>query len=202
MLLFDAGTASTTQNTTSLSYSHTVATNANRLAIFIVRVDDPTGDVVTGVTFDNPATRIDRIQSLNGEQIYAYYLFDPPQGTNNVVVARSPSGNISSSVATFYGYKTAALDSSASSTNTATSFGPATTVVAPNASLITSLYGTPTSAEGALRIQGAAGYIYQSLGTVPPGSRTITFTGASQLWGGITVSIAVDVSGNFFFNLV
>lgn len=93
---------------TSLTYSFTAGSGANRLLAGSVVTLGTSTDVVTGVTYAGVSmTRVGSIDNAGGvngaQREYMYFLLAPATGANNVVVSRSDSGTIASAVADYTG---------------------------------------------------------------------------------------------------
>jgi len=88
-IAFDASSQGSA-SATSVTVAHT-CTGSNRILITGIWVQDPAGDVVTGVTYNGVAmTQINKsINTATYGSVYLYYLIAPATGTNNVVVTKT-----------------------------------------------------------------------------------------------------------------
>jgi hypothetical protein len=85
---FDAS-ATGTASATTLTFSHTCSSTANRVLLVGVGVAN-TGDVVTGITYGGVAmTRIGWSGNNSGHSGYMYGLLAPSTGANNVVITKT-----------------------------------------------------------------------------------------------------------------
>lgn len=107
----DATTSSSTNSATSLTFSHTVGSNANRLLLVGVSVGATTQQgnppTVTGVTYGGTGmtlvgSRVSGTGGTNDDGItYIYRLLNPASGAANVVVTASGTGVIIAGASSF-----------------------------------------------------------------------------------------------------
>lgn len=131
MIAFDAATPGLDGAATSLTWSHTCSTGANR--ILFVGAFGNTTDVVTGCTYGGVAmTLIGKIQVPADRWLYLWCLVAPATGANNVVVSASSSVLISAASSSYTGAsQTGQPDASTTnSATTGTSLATSVTTVA------------------------------------------------------------------------
>lgn len=104
-IAIDAFTGSNEATATSLTFSHTATTTANRI-LFVGTSGDVTNDTITGVTYAGTAmTLIDKNVVSGGRMIYLWMLVNPASGANNVVVTSNASVLIRAKSASYTGAK-------------------------------------------------------------------------------------------------
>ena len=87
---------------TSLTYSYTVGTNANRLLLVSV-VGDPSVDDISSVTYAGASmTLVAKIQTPSDRWHYLYYLLSPASGANNVVITAASSHTLMSEASSWF----------------------------------------------------------------------------------------------------
>lgn len=91
--------------TTSLTFSHTVTSAADRILFVGVRVSG--AGLVSSVTFGGSTTTmtlVDSIEMTNGQSTaFLYYLVNPPSGTQDVVVTLSSANYLSGTAVSYTG---------------------------------------------------------------------------------------------------
>ena len=123
-LTFDATASSSTTSGTSLTYSHTVASQSNR--VLVVGVYSSGGDP-SGVTYDGDAlTKLTSISNGSGSYSSIWYKATPSTGSNSIVVSVS-SGHIFSSSVSYYN---ADIDTPLADGQTANGSGTTSTITA------------------------------------------------------------------------
>jgi len=141
--------------TSSLTYSFTVGTGANRL--LLVNLVGDTADDISSVTYGGtPMTLIGKVQAPSNNWQYLYYLLNPSSGAHNIVVTAGSSHYLISEAASWYNVKQSAQPD-AFITNTAQ---------VGITSITTSL---TTVASGALVVQGiwSVGHLAPGVGATP-----------------------------------
>lgn len=134
-IAFDAAASGYTPSSPTLTYSQTCGALTNGILWVAIMAGD--GDVITGVTY-NLATMTQAVKSVVSGQgtAYLYYLVNPSNGTNDVAVTQSSTGEIESCCASYSGgSQTSVPDSSATAGPTgggATSLAFVTNSVANN----------------------------------------------------------------------
>lgn len=101
----DASTSATGNGLTSLSWSHTVGTGANRAIIVGVVITFPSGVTISGVTYGGTAlTRIGtRTLAAGWAIVELWRLVNPPSGAANVVVTPSAATDIAAGAVSMTG---------------------------------------------------------------------------------------------------
>ncbi|HEY1904131.1 MAG TPA: IPT/TIG domain-containing protein, partial [Terracidiphilus sp.] len=142
--------------TTSLTYSYTVGTGANRLLV-VNLVGDTSADDISSVTYAGVAmTLLAKTQAPSNNRQYLYYLLNPASGANNLVVTAGSAHYLISQAASWYNVKQSAQ--------------PDAIVTSTSAAGTTSLTASLTTvANGALVIQGlwAYGHLAAGAGSIP-----------------------------------
>ena len=141
--------------TSSLTYSFTVGTGANRL--LLVNLVGDTADDISSVTYGGtPMTLIGKVQAPSNNWQYLYYLLNPSSGAHNIVVTAGSSHYLISEAASWYNVRQSAQPD-AFITNTAQ---------VGITSITTSL---TTVASGALVVQGiwSVGHLAPGVGATP-----------------------------------
>ena len=83
-----AGTSSATANTTSLSWSHTVGSGANRLLVVGVSIRNANNQVATVTYAGKALTKLQARDNDDGAvRVEQWYLIAPPSGTGTVTVS-------------------------------------------------------------------------------------------------------------------
>jgi len=143
-------------STSSLTYSYTVGTGANRLLI-VNLVGDTSADDILSVTYGGtPMAFLGKVQALGNNWQYLYYLLNPPGGSSNVVITAGSPHFLISQAASWYNVRQSAQPD-AFTTNTA----PA------NSTSVTTSLTTVTA--GAVVVQGlwSYGHLSGGLGATP-----------------------------------
>ena len=149
-------------STTSLTYSYTVGSGANRLLV-VNLIGDTSADDISSVTYDGASmTLLGKVQAPSNNWQYLYYLLNPSSGSNNVVITAGSTHYLISQAASWYNVKQSAQPD-ALTTNTAP---------AANTSITTSL---TTVAAGSLVVQGLWSYGHLAAG---PGATPIVIDAA------------------------
>lgn len=86
----DAVSNSQTSTSSTLTWSHTVGTNAKM--ILVVAVGVPAGETISGATYAGVAMTLYTSKSQSGDTVYFFYLLAPATGANNIV-ATAVGGN-------------------------------------------------------------------------------------------------------------
>ena len=87
---------------TSLTYSYTVGTNANRLLLVSV-VGDPSVDDISSVMYAGASmTLVAKILTPSDRWHYLYYLLSPASGSNNVVIRAASAHYLISEASSWY----------------------------------------------------------------------------------------------------
>lgn len=190
---------------TSVTVAHTI-TGSNPILFVGLWVQDPAGDLVTGVTYNSVGmTQAGKVISGTVGDIYIYYLTNPSTGTNNIVASKTGTDLFYVLGSSYTGAKQSGQPD-ASNTNTAsaaTSITTSVTTVADNSwtlimmksTDVTNTAGTDTT----LRLDGPgndATGIYDSNGALTPaGSKSLQVTaGTSRNWETVMVSFAPAVA--------
>jgi len=126
--------SSATLKASSLSWSHTVGTGANRLLVVGVSVED--GKTVSAVSYrGTPLTFLGARAASGGYRVELWYLKAPPSGTGTVAVSLSGSANMVGGAVSFFGadqfapFGSFVSASSTSTTASVTATGSATDLV-------------------------------------------------------------------------
>ena len=132
--------------TTSLTYSYKVGTGASRLLV-VNLIGDSTVDDITSVTYAGAAmTLLGKIQApSNNNWQYLYYLLNPANGTNNVIVTAGSKHYLISEAASWSNVRQSAQPDAVTTNTTPTA----------STSMTTSL---TTVAAGSLVVQGLWSY--------------------------------------------
>ena len=104
-IAFDNATsADSGATTTTLTFSHTVTSTANRILFVGVRTSSGVG-LISSVTYNGTAlTLIDsKAETYNGTAAYLYYLVAPDSGAHNVVINSSSSQYLDSTAVSYTG---------------------------------------------------------------------------------------------------
>ncbi len=120
---FDAASEGTRSDAaTSISWSHTI-TGPNPF-IMVMAMGGVSVDNVTGVTVGGtPMTFLDKYHLPGDRWVYAYYLFNPPTGSQSIVISGSTTEFLMGASASYKGIASTALDNSfTSSDNTGTTY--------------------------------------------------------------------------------
>jgi hypothetical protein len=164
-------------STTSLTYSYTVGTGANRLLV-VNLIGDTSADDISSVTYGGVLmTLLAKTQAPSNNRQYLYYLLNPTSGANNIVITAGSAHYLISEASSWY--------------NVSQSGQPdafvTSTLAAGNASQSTSL---TTVSSGALVIQGlwSYGHLAAGVGAIP------IITDAALDGAGIFASSASPVS--------
>ena len=189
-------------STTSLTYSYTVGSGANRL-LLVNLIGDPNADDITSVTYGGAAlTLLGKVRSASNNWQYLYYLLNPTSGAHNVVVAAATAHSLISQAASWYNVRqTGQPDAFATNTDTVgnTSFSSSLTTVAPGDLVVEGLwsYGHLAAGPGATPIVIDATYngagIFVSSGSPVPSPGLVPMTSISDgalSSGGILASFA------------
>ena len=163
--------------TTSLTYSYTIGTGANRLLV-VNLIGDTSADDISSVKYAGvPMTLLGKLQAPSNNLQYVYYLLNPASGSNNIVITAGSAHYLISEAASWYNVQQSAQPDAI------------TTNVAPTGatSITTSL---TTVANGALVVQGLWSYGHLEAGT---GAASMV-TDAAIGGAGIFASTASPVS--------
>jgi hypothetical protein len=176
-------------STTSLTYSFTVGTNANRL-LLVDLAGDPTADDISSVTYAGIAmTLVAKVKTPSDVWHYMYSLVAPASGAHNVVITAATAHLLASTAASWYNIAQSATPV-AKTTNTASTGVTLTTSLpaSPNGAIVAeSMWGftglIPANGSTALVVDSA----FQSLGmfsSVPSPVSQAYPTSISNTWGG------------------
>ncbi|MBX4192200.1 hypothetical protein KW798_01815 [Candidatus Parcubacteria bacterium] len=139
---YATGTVDVSGSASSVSWNHTTSGSNRALVVFVYNdlFNDPGGDKVTSVTYNNtPMTRVAVRSNPFKQTVYAYLLINPATGTHPIqVTASSPSNQLGGISMSYTGVnQTDEPDSFNASGGTAGStFTLSTTVVAENSWLV------------------------------------------------------------------
>lgn len=209
-IAYDATAHGNTAGATSLTFSHTCGTGANRILWVGFRVGT-SSDVATGVTYNGVAmTQAVKKSGAGGSHYtYLYYLVNPATGANNVVISLSGSQSIIGVSASYTGANQSGQpDATTSATaEPGTSINASVTVVASQSWVISFVAN-----DGALAMTGSTGVTsvrdngswvsnIVSLGDSnagqSAGSYGMTWTSSSQNLNMVMASFSPSVSGGF-----
>ena len=144
-IAFDNATDGGQASATSLTFSHTITKAGYGANVLFVTVYDQNA-TVTGVTYAGVSMTAVPGWSSGGLGAYYFYLFNPTNGVNNVVVTKSAGTATVQAIASSYNGTTGSLDSHTTSlVNTSSPATISTTVVASNCWTIGMSFGTTNS---------------------------------------------------------
>lgn len=209
-IAYDATAHGNTAGATSLTFSHTCGTGANRILWVSFRVGS-NSDLPTGVTYGGIAMTqaIKRNDASGTQYAYLYYLVNPATGANNVVITLSLSASIVSASASYTGAKQSGQPDASGSNGAApgTSVSTSITVVAASSWVISfvcndgTLAMTNSTGVVSVRDNGSFASNVISLGDsnagVSAGSYTTTWTSSSQVLTILSASFSPSVDGGF-----
>jgi hypothetical protein len=189
-------------STTSLTYSYTVGTGANRLLV-VNLIGDTSADNISSVTYAGaPMTLLGKLQAPSNNFQYVYYLLNPASGSNNIVITAGTAHYLISEAASWYNVQQSAQPD-AVTTNTAltgaTSMTTSLTTVANGALVVQGLwsYGHPEAGPGADSLVidaaiGGAGIFASTASPVSPAGNVsmTTISDGTQSSGVIMASFA------------
>jgi hypothetical protein len=189
-------------STTSLTYSYTVGTGANRLLV-VNLIGDTAADNISSVTYAGaPMTLLGKLQAPSNNFQYVYYLLNPASGSNNIVITAGTAHYLISEAASWYNVRQSAQPD-AVTTNTAptgaTSMTTSLTTVASGALVVQGLwsYGHLEAGQGAdamvvdAAIGGAGIFASTASPVTPAGSVSMTtLSDGTQSSGAIMASFA------------
>lgn len=186
---FDAATNGGTTTGTSLTFSHTNGSGAERMLLVGFKADTAL-DLITGVTYNGVAmTLVDKQEPAGDRWTYLYYLVAPATGANNVVISASASTFIGAAAASYTGVAQVAPEASGKMRSTGATNGASlsVTTITDNAWLAATIAnGTGAfTADGntTSRVNSASGYGMADRGPVTPaGSTTVGTTAPVAFW--------------------
>ena len=185
-------------NVTSLTLSFTTTGSERALVVFVNTVD-PTGDIISGVTYGGTAmTLIDKTVRYTGTNwTYLFYLLNPASGANDIVASFTESSAHAQIFASSYtGVNQTAIDAQNKNTGTGTtSVTVSITTVADNCWLVGGgAYESGISAGANTVIRQheslGSGIIDSDGAKSPPGSYSLNLTQNSGNFGIVAVSLA------------
>jgi hypothetical protein len=186
-------------SSSSLTYSFTVGSNANRLLLVSV-VGDTSVDDISSVTYaGSPMTRITKVLTPGSTWQYLYYLLSPVSGSNNVVITAASSHYLLSEASSWYNIAQSGQPA-AFSTNTAASGVTLTTSLpaSPNNAIVAESMWSPMQV---LPNYGSSELVsdatFQSLGmfaSVPSPVTQAYPTSITNTWGGQEAASSIMAS--------
>jgi hypothetical protein len=203
MIAFDAAVAGRNWQTGDpQTWSHTCS-GTDRV-LFVGIFLGGTVDRVNGVTYNGVSmTRLAKINDLSGNANYVYFLINPATGSNTVSVDLTSSVNMSAASVSYNGVdQTTPIDAwrTDAGVNGGASWTTGTiTVTATDAWLLTFLRDTNANAVSATKTKRVGTTVvlevsFDSNGTVPTGSTSVTYTSAALRIDGHTL-IALKPAG-------
>jgi hypothetical protein len=176
-----ASSATVTSSGTTLTWSHTVANQSNRMLIVGVQSEGTSGVQASSVTYGGVAlTKVDQVEAYSSsyyQDVSQWYLIAPTVGTANIIVTWGSSISTGSAGAIgLYGVAQQAPEASASNFS--------------NSGATTTNITTKTSGAWVVDVFGSG----QTAGNLAPGSgqtqRYIQSSGSTTSGGGSTKSVA------------
>lgn len=195
---FDSSSiAATSGAQTSLTWSHT--NNGNILFVSIASGVNPSGDVITGLTYNSVAmTQVGKAAVQTNTYEYLYILENAPTGTHNIVASASTSTGMNASAASYFNAAISGQpDGSSSNTGSGTSLTGTVTTTKDNDWLVLAGYSNNgstsySSSNGVVRatassaptgLGGFATIVDSNGAKTPPGSYNIVLSFSSNNWG-------------------
>lgn len=197
-IAFDAATNSRSTSSASLTYSHTTS-GSNRALIVSCGVINPSGNTITGVTYNGVAMTalLSPIVLQANIRMYFFYLLNPASGTNNVVVTANSSADVIDGASASYtgvsqsGFPDASGSSGVQTTATITQ---AVTTIADNCWLVGAGWGNTAvgagtgTTERSKTSDNRCGIFDSNGAKTPPGSFSLQVTNSSADNGGLIVA--------------
>ncbi len=185
---------------TSLTYSFTATTTANRILIVSTVGTTGANDLISGITYNSVAlTKVATIMPSGGRWLGTWYLLNPSSGANNVVVTASSTDVIVSQATSYAGVKQSANPD----VSTTTSVGSGTSLTSTLTTLADNAWTVLVGSENDGQIAAGTGTTFRvssnaSFGTLdsnapitPAGSTSLQATWSLSASGaGIMVSLA------------
>lgn len=186
-------TESGASNVTSHSFSHTVASGADRLLVVRIGVRAASANAPTGVTFNGDALTQKQALSdtANAEQVSWWFMVAPDVATANVVITLAGGGKIVAAASDYTGVdQTTPTGTAVTASGSSGTLAPTVDASSASGELVLDVGGNPNSA--AIATVGAGQT--ERLNLTNSGSDPRSNTFASDEAGASTVTMSWDLS--------